>query len=366
MRSAEQTLRVLQIVRPSPGAILLASDVVLPATDRTDRNTRDRRRRRRRCHARRPPALLRRLRPTPPSLARPARMQAEQRELAPGHARRLHHATATPPARAGDREAYLRNAMRAESPPGPAKATSPCAEITHDRRPPRAARRRQPTGPPWTAELRSSPDPAQGPQGRVRQPDQPASATGGREHRIPLPALAEKVREAELSPNRASAPPWPRWPRSTPCASASCATCSSPTSSTDACASAGATFCSPRLCEPAWPPGSTTATEPGPTAPTRTCSSTGAPHPDSSRQGPTTHGLSALPQALREDRILHEIHATGGDVRRLCDLFGVSGGSWCPYSRGFLWPVIAACGRCSWSSGACDTPANHLIDCRDS
>ena len=29
------------------------------------------------------------------------------------------------------------------------------------------------------------------------------------------------------------------------------------------------------------------------------------------------------PQALREDRILQEIHATGGDVRRICDLFGV-------------------------------------------
>ncbi|MFD8381345.1 hypothetical protein ACFV2X_22825 [Streptomyces sp. NPDC059679] len=30
------------------------------------------------------------------------------------------------------------------------------------------------------------------------------------------------------------------------------------------------------------------------------------------------------PQALREDRILREIHATGGDVRRICDLFGLS------------------------------------------
>jgi hypothetical protein len=30
------------------------------------------------------------------------------------------------------------------------------------------------------------------------------------------------------------------------------------------------------------------------------------------------------PGALREDRILHEIHATGGDVRRICDLFGLS------------------------------------------
>jgi len=30
------------------------------------------------------------------------------------------------------------------------------------------------------------------------------------------------------------------------------------------------------------------------------------------------------PQALREDAILLEIHANGGDVRRLCDLFGLS------------------------------------------
>ena len=30
------------------------------------------------------------------------------------------------------------------------------------------------------------------------------------------------------------------------------------------------------------------------------------------------------PRALREDHILHEIHATGGDVRRICDLFGLS------------------------------------------
>ena len=33
-------------------------------------------------------------------------------------------------------------------------------------------------------------------------------------------------------------------------------------------------------------------------------------------------GISA--QALREDRILHEAHATSGDLRRLCDLFGLS------------------------------------------
>ena len=27
---------------------------------------------------------------------------------------------------------------------------------------------------------------------------------------------------------------------------------------------------------------------------------------------------------IREDSILHEIHATGGDVRRVCDLFGLT------------------------------------------
>ena len=35
-------------------------------------------------------------------------------------------------------------------------------------------------------------------------------------------------------------------------------------------------------------------------------------------------GVTLRPQALREDRILQEIHATGGDVRRVCDLFGLS------------------------------------------
>ncbi|WP_051712831.1 hypothetical protein [Actinoalloteichus caeruleus] len=37
-----------------------------------------------------------------------------------------------------------------------------------------------------------------------------------------------------------------------------------------------------------------------------------------------THRLGLSAQALREDRILHEVHATGGDIRRLCDLFGLS------------------------------------------
>jgi hypothetical protein len=37
-----------------------------------------------------------------------------------------------------------------------------------------------------------------------------------------------------------------------------------------------------------------------------------------------TLGMPA--RVLREDRILHEIHATGGDVRRICDLFGLTVG----------------------------------------
>ena len=35
-----------------------------------------------------------------------------------------------------------------------------------------------------------------------------------------------------------------------------------------------------------------------------------------------TLGVSA--QAIREDRILDEARATGGDIRRLCDLFGLT------------------------------------------
>lgn len=37
-----------------------------------------------------------------------------------------------------------------------------------------------------------------------------------------------------------------------------------------------------------------------------------------------TRRLGRTAQAVREDRILDELHATGGDIRRLCDLFGLS------------------------------------------
>jgi hypothetical protein len=42
------------------------------------------------------------------------------------------------------------------------------------------------------------------------------------------------------------------------------------------------------------------------------------------KQFPWRPHTSLRPQALREDRILQEIHATGGDIRRICDLFGLS------------------------------------------
>ncbi len=37
-----------------------------------------------------------------------------------------------------------------------------------------------------------------------------------------------------------------------------------------------------------------------------------------------TRTLGMTTQAIREDRILDELHATGGDVRRICDLFGLT------------------------------------------
>lgn len=37
-----------------------------------------------------------------------------------------------------------------------------------------------------------------------------------------------------------------------------------------------------------------------------------------------THKLGISAQALHEDRILDDARATGGDIRRLCDVFGLS------------------------------------------
>lgn len=48
------------------------------------------------------------------------------------------------------------------------------------------------------------------------------------------------------------------------------------------------------------------------------------------------------PQALREDRILQEIHATGGDIRRICDLFGITVISALRYADTLGHPDLAA------------------------
>lgn len=87
----------------------------------------------------------------------------------------------------------------------------------------------------------------------------------------------------------------------------------------------GATSRSPHPSGAGCAPGSTTATERGRPPRTRTCLSTSAPRRVSSPPArPPRGGTAAFARALREDRILHEIHATGGDVRRNCDLFGLS------------------------------------------
>jgi integrase len=46
-----------------------------------------------------------------------------------------------------------------------------------------------------------------------------------------------------------------------------------------------------------------------------------------------SHTLGIFPQAVREDRILDEALATGGDIRRLCDLFGLTAGGAERYTR---------------------------------
>lgn len=54
--------------------------------------------------------------------------------------------------------------------------------------------------------------------------------------------------------------------------------------------------------------------------------------------------MSLSAQALREDRILAEIHATGGDVRRICDLFGITIGAALRYdtTAALPGPAVAA------------------------
>ncbi|WP_224274269.1 hypothetical protein [Nocardioides lacusdianchii] len=56
-------------------------------------------------------------------------------------------------------------------------------------------------------------------------------------------------------------------------------------------------------------------------------------------------GITLRPQALREDRILHEIHATGGDVRRIYDLFGLNVDSATRYLKTIEHPDLANGGK---------------------
>lgn len=67
------------------------------------------------------------------------------------------------------------------------------------------------------------------------------------------------------------------------------------------------------------------------------------------RTGPRTNRVGrgfpwvkrgVTPQALREDRILQEIHATGGDVRRICDLFGLTVAGAMRYTTGLEHPDL--------------------------
>ena len=50
-------------------------------------------------------------------------------------------------------------------------------------------------------------------------------------------------------------------------------------------------------------------------------------------------------QALREDRILHEVRATNGDVRRVCDLFGLSMGGAARYADTLEHPDFTTFGQ---------------------
>lgn len=51
-------------------------------------------------------------------------------------------------------------------------------------------------------------------------------------------------------------------------------------------------------------------------------------------------GTDLRPQALREDRILQEIHANGGDVRQICDLFGLTISGAMRYALTFAHPDL--------------------------
>jgi hypothetical protein len=64
------------------------------------------------------------------------------------------------------------------------------------------------------------------------------------------------------------------------------------------------------------------------------------------------------PQTLREDRILQEIHATGGDVRRICDLFGITVGTAMRYAAAPSPPGLEHQPHPLPSNGIDDSPSN--------
>ena len=66
------------------------------------------------------------------------------------------------------------------------------------------------------------------------------------------------------------------------------------------------------------------------------------PAHDTGRRAISLAPIDLQPRPLREDRILHEIHATGGDVRRICALFGLSINAAMRYTAVLEHPHLAA------------------------
>ena len=153
-------------------------------------------------------------------------------------------------------------------------------------------------------------------------PATPVNAT------VPLPLDTEAIREALDSPDPAIALAVALVAFHALTADSSPSS-SSPTSSTAASSSKAGTSPSPAPSASGSPPGSITGPAPGRPPSTRTCSSTRTAAPRLTPVGKQFPWKSTnlRPQALREDRILQEIHATGGDVRRICDLFGLTVGA---------------------------------------
>ncbi len=240
------------------------------------------------------------------------------------HAQRLHHS------RRGAGPATSRPSGSTcagpcpPSPPGPNKATPRCA------RSPAADVRAvlPPSGNPRStmgAGTALHPHRAQGPQDHLHQPDRPHPDRRPRTPRPAARARRQDPRSPALAqprlrrPDRAGHLPRPARRRAAQPAPDRPRRRSTPPRRPHA-------SCSPNPSASASPPGSTTATGAGPTPPTRTCSSTTAtpagPRPSADAGSPCATGIPI--HVMREDRILHEARATGGDVRRICDLFGLT------------------------------------------